>query len=364
MNGAEITGVILVGGKSRRMGRDKALLEIAGRTLFEITLAAMREALDTIIVVGDRPERFAGHPLAVYPDVYPGSALGGLYTGLVRAKTSHVFVSSCDLPFPSSAVIRYLAALAPGNDVVVVEAAAGYEPLFAVYSQKCREPIRRQLEKGNFCVYDFYLEVSTRIVTLPEIAHLSDPERHFLNLNTPEEYRRIVQEGSSMAVKAVSFVAKSGTGKTTLLEKVIAELKLRGYRVGAVKHDAHQFDIDHPGKDSHRLTAAGADTMLISSPEKLALIKKHSASPPVEELLATYFSDVDIVVTEGFKKSGLPKIEIHRKERSPTLLCRGEEYDPTLLAVASDEPLDLDVPVLDLNNPSEVAGFVVERFLR
>ena len=165
-------------------------------------------------------------------------------------------------------------------------------------------------------------------------------------------------------MKVVSFVAKSGTGKTTLLEKVIAELKQRGFTVGAIKHDAHKFDIDHPGKDSHRLTAAGADTMLISSPEKLALIKKHAASPPIEELLATYFTDVDIVVTEGFKKSAMPKIEIHRQERSPTLLCRGEEHDPMLIAVASDEPLDLDVPVLDLNNPTQVTDFVVEHFLR
>lgn len=163
-----------------------------------------------------------------------------------------------------------------------------------------------------------------------------------------------------MPVKSISFVAKSGTGKTTLLEKVISELKARGFKVGVIKHDAHRFDIDHPGKDSHRLTAAGADTMLISSPEKLAVVKKHAASPPIEELLATYFTDMDLVLTEGFKKSGLPKIEVHRAERSATLLCRGEEHDPSLLAVASDEPLSLDVPVLDLNNPAQVADFVVQ----
>jgi molybdopterin-guanine dinucleotide biosynthesis protein MobB len=167
-----------------------------------------------------------------------------------------------------------------------------------------------------------------------------------------------------MTIKALSFVAKSGTGKTTLLEKVISALKERGYRVGAIKHDAHRFDIDHPGKDSHRLTAAGADTMLISSPEKLALVKKHAVSPPIEELLATYFTDVDIVLTEGFKSSALPKIELHRRERSATLICRGEERDPTLLAVASDEPLELDVPVLDLNNAGAVADFIEERFLK
>lgn len=164
-------------------------------------------------------------------------------------------------------------------------------------------------------------------------------------------------------MKAVSFVAKSGTGKTTLLEKVITELKGRGYRVGAIKHDAHRFDIDHPGKDSYRMTAAGADTMLITSPEKLAMVKRHAASPPLDELIAAYFGDVDIILTEGFKKSGLPKIEIHRKERSATLLCRGEENDPSLIAVASDEPLELDVPVLDINDAAAVAGFIERRFL-
>ena len=167
-----------------------------------------------------------------------------------------------------------------------------------------------------------------------------------------------------MTVKAVSFVAKSGTGKTTLLEKVIASLKDRGYKVGVVKHDAHRFDIDHPGKDSYRLTAAGADTMLISSPEKLAMVKKHAEAPTIEVILSTYFTDVDIVLTEGFKKSSMPKIELHRKERSATLLCRGEEFDPTLVAVASDERLELDVPVLDLNDPLQVADFIEKSFLK
>jgi molybdopterin-guanine dinucleotide biosynthesis protein B/molybdopterin-guanine dinucleotide biosynthesis protein len=166
-----------------------------------------------------------------------------------------------------------------------------------------------------------------------------------------------------MIAKAVSFVAKSNTGKTTLLEKVITELKGRGYRVGVIKHDAHRFEIDHPGKDSHRLTAAGADTMLISSPEKLALVKQHAESPPIEELIATYFGDVDLILTEGFKKSGLPKIEVHRAERSPTLLCRGEQHDPSLIAVASDEPLELDVPLLDLNNPVQVADFLEKHII-
>ncbi|NCO53242.1 MAG: molybdopterin-guanine dinucleotide biosynthesis protein B [Deltaproteobacteria bacterium] len=166
-----------------------------------------------------------------------------------------------------------------------------------------------------------------------------------------------------MTIPAISFVAKSGTGKTTLLEKVIALLTERGYRIGVIKHDAHRFNIDHPGKDSYRLTAAGAATTLITSGEKLALIKKHDASPPLEDLLPRYFTDVDLVITEGFKRGQLPKIEVHRAERSNELLCRGTEDDPSLVAVASDVALELDVPVLDLNNPAAVVDFIIERLL-
>lgn len=167
-----------------------------------------------------------------------------------------------------------------------------------------------------------------------------------------------------MTCKTLAFVAKSGTGKTTLLEKVIAELKRRGYRVGVIKHDAHRFDIDHPGKDSYRLTASGADTMLISSQEKLALVKHHQSAPPLDELIETYFKDVDIVLAEGCQKSTLPKIEVHRKELNASFLCRGDKPDPTLLAVASDELLALDVPVLTLNDASSITDFIEERFLR
>jgi len=107
---------------------------------------------------------------------------------------------------------------------------------------------------------------------------------------------------------AIAVVGNSGAGKTTLLERLIPVLKRKGLRVGAVKHDAHRFDIDHPGKDSHRLAAAGADTMVITSAEKLAMVKRHAAPPPIEELLERYFSDMDLVLVEGFRGSSLPKI--------------------------------------------------------
>ena len=169
-----------------------------------------------------------------------------------------------------------------------------------------------------------------------------------------------------MAPPVVSIVAKSGTGKTTLLEKLIGELKRRGYRVGAVKHDAHKFDIDREGKDSWRLTQAGADTMLITSPDKVALVKQNrdGREPPLLEAIAAYCGDLDIVLTEGFKKSSMPKIEVHRRERSERLLCRDEEHDSQLIAVASDTDLQLDVPVYDINDTVGLCDFIEQRFLK
>jgi molybdopterin-guanine dinucleotide biosynthesis protein MobB len=167
-----------------------------------------------------------------------------------------------------------------------------------------------------------------------------------------------------MAVPVVSVVAKSGTGKTTLLEKLIGILKRKGYRVGALKHDAHRFDIDREGKDSWRLTRAGADTMVISSPAKVAMVKQNTKGnePGPAEIVESYFEDVDIVLTEGLKKNTFPKIEVHRKERSDTLLCRGETSDPALLAVASNENLDLDVPVFDIDDADAISDFIEEQF--
>ncbi len=163
----------------------------------------------------------------------------------------------------------------------------------------------------------------------------------------------------------ISIVAKSGTGKTTLIEKLIAELNQRGYRVGAMKHDAHQFEIDREGKDSWRLTQAGAHTMVIISPAKIAMIKQNAGvtEPSVSDIVNAYYSDVDIVLTEGFKNSSFPKIEVHRRERSATIMCRGETCDPTLIAVASNDHLELDVPVFDINDFQGICNLIETRFL-
>jgi len=165
-----------------------------------------------------------------------------------------------------------------------------------------------------------------------------------------------------MPIPILSVVSKKNCGKTTLLEKLIPELKRRGYRVGTLKHDIHGFDIDHEGKDTFRHKAAGADTVAISCPWKVSIIKDVSEELTPEQLVEQYFEEVDIVLTEGYKQAGLPQIEVFRKEAHHQPL-HTKDQPGTLVAFMSDVPLDLGVPHIDLDDFKTLADLIVKRFL-
>jgi molybdopterin-guanine dinucleotide biosynthesis protein B len=153
-------------------------------------------------------------------------------------------------------------------------------------------------------------------------------------------------------------VGKSESGKTTLIERLIPELKRRGYRIGIVKHAHHGFDMDREGKDSYRHRKAGADTVMIASPGQIAMIK----DVPGESLdnLMSYFDDVDLLITEGFKSDHAPKIEIFRAERHQHPACL---EDDTLLAMVSDTPLDVAIPRFATDDIQGIIDFIVSIFL-
>jgi molybdopterin-guanine dinucleotide biosynthesis protein B len=162
-------------------------------------------------------------------------------------------------------------------------------------------------------------------------------------------------------IPIISVVGKSDSGKTTLLEKLIRELANRGYKVGSIKHDAHSFEIDHEGKDSWRHKKAGATITLISSPSKIAMVLDSDHDHTLTELRDKFIKDVDIVLTEGFKRESLPKIEVFRSEMRRELLC---SEDDNLIAIAGDaEAAPVGVPIFDLNDPSRLADFIEKKFL-
>ncbi|MHB1417195.1 MAG: molybdopterin-guanine dinucleotide biosynthesis protein B [Chloroflexota bacterium] len=160
-------------------------------------------------------------------------------------------------------------------------------------------------------------------------------------------------------IPIVSFVGKSNVGKTTFLEKVVAELKRRGYRVATIKHHAHDFEIDRPGKDTWRLAQAGSDAVVISSPAKVALVGRTDHDLTPDEIETALLHDMDIVITEGYKRGDKPKIEVSRQERGSELLCSAEE----LLAIASDQYFPLNVPQFGLDDAAGVVDLLVEKII-
>ncbi|HSV35407.1 MAG TPA: molybdopterin-guanine dinucleotide biosynthesis protein B [Ramlibacter sp.] len=164
-------------------------------------------------------------------------------------------------------------------------------------------------------------------------------------------------------MKVAGFAGFSGSGKTTLVEGVIPALKRRGLRVSVVKHAHHDFDIDHPGKDTHRHREAGAFEVVVASDRRLALMREFEQPSrlTVHQLLAELWEGVDWVLVEGFKDSDLPKLEVWRAASGQPALYPDDDF---IVAIATDSPDQLPMatlrPVLDLNSPPDVAQWLID----
>ena len=156
----------------------------------------------------------------------------------------------------------------------------------------------------------------------------------------------------------ISVVGTSDVGKTTLIEKLIPELKKRGYRIGVVKHAHHGFTIDRKGKDSWRHKAAGADAVMVASPGKIALVKDKSDEGL--DGLETYFQDMDLVITEGYKKADKPKIEVLRKPINMQPVCGKNDH---LFAVVTDSRVDVPVPQFGFEDIRALVDLIEKKYL-
>ncbi|HIF10905.1 MAG TPA: molybdopterin-guanine dinucleotide biosynthesis protein B [Sneathiellales bacterium] len=160
-------------------------------------------------------------------------------------------------------------------------------------------------------------------------------------------------------MKVFGLVGWSDSGKTTLMTRLLPELTNRGLRVSTAKHAHHEFDLDTEGKDSYLHRSSGATEVMIASRQRWALLHEHRNEPEssLEELI-THMSPVDLLMVEGMKQHAHDKIEVHRSGRAAPLIL---DEQTGVVAVASDAPLEgLSVPVLDLNDPSAIADFIID----
>ena len=161
-------------------------------------------------------------------------------------------------------------------------------------------------------------------------------------------------------IPIISIVGKSDSGKTTLIEKLLPELTRRGYRVATIKHDVHGFEVDREGKDSWRHKQAGAHTVVIASPNKVALIRDVERDLSLEEIREKFIRDVDLIISEGYKKDVQPKVEIFRKGKHRELLCTKED---NLIAIVSDKKFDIGTSCFFLDDTEGLADLIVKKFL-
>ncbi len=188
---ANMTGVLLAGGKSRRMGRDKRFLELEGRTLLEQTLSAL-EALfsEVIVVVAEPTPQLSGLRHRVVTDLIPNcAALGGLYTGLSCAGQPRVFAAGCDMPFLDPAVIKWMIRLDQHSDIVMVQLTSGLQPMHAIYSKACLPDLERMAAAHNLKVQELCQasDLSVRLVSENEIRGVDSQFLSFMNVNTPAD---------------------------------------------------------------------------------------------------------------------------------------------------------------------------------
>jgi FdhD protein len=189
---AGVTGVILAGGESRRMGSDKSLLPIQGARFIDHVYTRMAALFDEVIIVTNSPELYREIGCRKVPDIYYAQgALAGVHSGLAHAKTGGIFVVGCDMPFVSPAVVQKICAHADEGDLVIPHSSSGHEPLHAFYSKECLPAMEQVLDAGQKRIMLVFDQV--KLIELPasEVRQLDPEEKSFQNINTPEDYFRL-----------------------------------------------------------------------------------------------------------------------------------------------------------------------------
>ena len=188
---SEIVGAILVGGKSRRYGRNKALEVFQGEPLIERQLRKVQALFPEVFIITNEPRDYLHLEVTLLRDVIPGlGPLGGIYTALLFAQGKSVFVTACDMPFLQPAVVQHMVQLSKNNDVVVPEKEEGLEPLHAIYSARCLPHIRKMLDLGRFHVVSFFSAVKVCRLSQKELLEFDPRGLSFFNINTPDDMER------------------------------------------------------------------------------------------------------------------------------------------------------------------------------
>jgi len=196
-----MTGIILAGGKSQRMGKNKAFIDSGGIPLFERVYRVFKEIFSEIIIVANDAGPFERYEAILQMDIISDKgAIGGLYTGLFHSSNYHAFCSACDMPLLNPHVIKYMADKRDSYDVIVPKTHDGLHPLHAIYSKRCLNPMRQLFDGGDLRIVNFFHQVRVKYIEEIEIREFDPHMRSLINVNTEEEMeavRKILMEVES-----------------------------------------------------------------------------------------------------------------------------------------------------------------------
>lgn len=317
-----ISAGILAGGKSSRMGTNKALLKVNNERFIDKLIKEL-SAFDEVLISAANKGDYADCGLPVYEDtIKEYGPLEGMYQLIKNAGNEYVFICAVDMPFVTAELVNYIAEFISSDyDAYVITDEEHIHPLCAIYKKSVIPVLEELIEQDRHRIMDLIGNIRTKYIKLENTCF---DKKVVKNINTKDAYIAL----SLPKIFCVSAVKNSG--KTGLIIKLINEFIKEGYKVGVIKHDGHDYIMDHEGTDTMRFSEAGAVMSTIYSDYQYSV--NYKGKKDLSHMVELLKDECDIIIIEGAKNSSYPKIEVVRKEISDSICCAMD----MLICVATD----------------------------
>ncbi|MGL5356984.1 MAG: molybdopterin-guanine dinucleotide biosynthesis protein B [Cetobacterium sp.] len=308
----DINVLILAGGKGSRMNYcNKVLLKYGDKTFLENLKELFSDFKKIYLSLNTAQNIKTDSFVRIDDDFSEIGPISGLYKGILESDSDYIFTLPCDVPNLTKDFIEYISDfVSPHYDAFIVRDKNGFvHPLLGIYSKNCLEAMKLAIDYGDYKIMNFLKKLNVKYIDLKYT--IFDDEHILKNINTPEDYNSLFHR------EKTKFFAVSGvknSGKTTLITKLIQKFVAKGYKVGTIKHDGHDFEMDNLDSDTDKHIKAGAHGTLIFSKNKFMFLE--NTTEQSLEFYSDYFKNYDLIILEGFKNSNYPKLEIVRSEIS------------------------------------------------
>ncbi len=344
---------ILAGGKSRRMGSDKALIELNNETMLARLIRELSGCGEVFVSASEKGAYESFGARVVYDENRDIGPIEGIRRLVSEAESEYVFICATDMPFINAGIVDYIREFISSDyDCFVITDDEHIHPLCAIYSKRILGAVEEAIQEGKYRLREILDRVRCKYIS---IAPTKFDKKILKNVNTKEEL-------ISLTLPVIFAVSGyKNTGKTWLIEKLINEFIRRGYSVGIIKHDAGDHIVHAQSTDTFRYKAAGAAiTAVFSGTEYVLTGGKRSVDDLIGDL-RRQSEPPDIIILEGFRDSEIPKIEIVKKSVSPHIASSFE----TLICISTDciLPCDVTCPVFAPDDVTGIFSCITDYFL-